>query len=86
LRNIVSITNNQGITHTDTQHILKTFTSHLKEKYGIIPIQAPQVQRMGQQVPTRLSNAANTDLEAQLTMDEMKTALRKGKKTKSTGE
>jgi hypothetical protein len=32
MRNIESIIDNQGITHTDTQHILKTFTSHLKEE------------------------------------------------------
>jgi hypothetical protein len=41
---------------------------------------------MGKQIPTLLSNEANTDLEAKVTMEEMKTAIRKGKKTKSTRE
>jgi hypothetical protein len=85
MRNIVSITCNQEITHTDTQHIFKKFTSHLKEKYGTLPIQARQVQRMGKQIPTRLSNEANTDLEAHVTMEEMKTAILKGKNGKHQG-
>jgi exonuclease III len=85
MRNIVSITDNQGITHTDTRHILETFTNHLKGKYGTLPLQARHVQRMGKQIPTWLSNETNTELEAQVTKEEMKTAIRKGEKRKAPG-
>jgi hypothetical protein len=40
---------------------------------------------MGTEIPTRLSNEAITDLEAQVSIEEMKAALRKGKKRKAPG-
>jgi hypothetical protein len=85
MRNIEKITDAHGKIHYDIPHILQTFTTHLQEKYASIPVNAAQMHRMGSYIKTRLSIDANTDLEAPVTLEEIKTAFRKGKKGKSPG-
>jgi hypothetical protein len=83
MRNIVSITDKQGNTHTDTQHIKNIHQPSRREIW-----ESTNTSTTGStngEITTRLSNAANTDLEAQVTMEEMKTALRKGEKRKAPG-
>jgi hypothetical protein len=84
MRNIDSITDRQGKAYTDNKNILRTFATQLKENFGTT-VKAHQIQRMGQQIHKRLPKEANTDLEAQVEMEEIKEALRKGKRRKAPG-
>jgi hypothetical protein len=74
MRNIASITDAHGKIHYYIPHNLQTSTTHLQEKYASTPVNAAQMHRTGSQIKTRLSIDANTDLEAPVTLEEIKTA------------
>jgi exonuclease III len=84
MRSISVIKGTQGQDHTDILSIKKT-TLYFTEKYGHISIKKDQIHRLGAQIPRKLPTEANDDLEAQISMEEVREAIKKGKRRKAPG-
>jgi hypothetical protein len=85
MRSISVIKDTQGQDHTDILSIKKTLTLYFTEKYGHISVKKDQIRSIGAQIPRKLPTEANDDLEAQISKEEVKEAIKKGKRRKSPG-
>jgi hypothetical protein len=79
MRSISVIKDTQGQDHTDILSIKKTLTLYFTEKYGHTSVNKDQIRSIGAQIPRKLPTEANDDLEAQISMEEVKEAFKKGR-------
>jgi hypothetical protein len=82
---IQCIHDSDGNPQSNTVDILRTFTEFMRRKYDHIQVDEDCIQRMENTLNKTLPNAANTILDAPVTMEELHLAVKSGKPHKATG-
>jgi hypothetical protein len=84
-RNITNVTDENGKKHDTNGTIIRTFTYHLRKRYGKIDVDTGEVAKMAKIVPTQIPQEANSALEERITMEELEMAIRRGENKKAPG-
>jgi hypothetical protein len=84
-RNITNITDEHGNNYDTNATIIRTFTNHLRKRYGKIDVDICEVAKMRQNIPTQIPKEAITALEERITMEELEMAIRSGKNKEAPG-
>jgi hypothetical protein len=84
-RVIHSIHDSNGNLQSSSTHTLRTFTAFLRMKYESIQVDEDCVNHMANALHKMLPHAANTALDAPVTIDELHLAVRNRKPYKAPG-
>jgi hypothetical protein len=85
MRLINNVRDDNGVVHTSSVGIVRTFVGHMKKKFSLIPIQQESYERLAQTIITPVPHEANMALDAPITTDELLRAVKKGKNNKAPG-
>ena len=86
MRRITHMLDENGIMKTGQTEVMNIFTEHMTLRYARIPIDERYIQELVSCGMHTKPMEANAVLEEPITMDELLTAVRKGKVHKSPGE
>ena len=85
-RRITYVLDENGIMQMGQKEIMHIFTEHTTHRYTRITIAERRIQELVSCGMNTIPMAANSALEEPITMDELVTAVRKGKACKSPGQ
>ena len=84
-RQVTHIIDDQGHLQTDHDVIMRQFTDFLETKYSLLPIDTRSFQTMVSCEMPKIPEDANTVLDNPITLEEVREAVKKGKRHKSPG-
>jgi len=75
-----------GLQQTGQKDIMNTFTEHMTCLYNNIKIEGRKIKELITCGINKIPKIVNEAIEEEITMDELKTAIRKGEEHKSPGQ
>jgi hypothetical protein len=84
-RTITSTQDQNGITHTTPEGIMRNFITYLKDKYTTIQTDGEGFEKLLSSTQHTISETANDTLDSPITIEELHRAIKKGKTKKASG-
>jgi hypothetical protein len=84
-RTVRQIQDADGNMQTAPLKVLQIFTDHFHRKYYAIPVANTSIQEMIKAIPTTIPPEAHPTMDAPISIDEIKHAIRRGKPHKAAG-